>query len=82
MNSLITQTITAQIPAELVAAVEQLAIELGCSRNWVINEALTRFLAERERRHQNIQVGLADVDAGQAVSHSDMVDFANHLKET
>lgn len=82
MNSLTTQTINAQIPVELAAAVEHLAIELGCSRNWVINEALTRFLAERERRHQNIQVGLADVDASQAVSHSDMVDFANHLKET
>lgn len=48
MNLLTMQTINAQIPVELVAAVEQLAVELGCSRNWIINEALTRFLAERE----------------------------------
>ncbi|ACF89987.1 transcriptional regulator, CopG family protein [Salmonella enterica subsp. enterica serovar Montevideo str. 4441 H] len=40
------------------------------------------MLAERERRHQSIQAGLADVDAGRVVSHSDMVDFANRLKET
>ncbi|WP_336220506.1 hypothetical protein [Citrobacter amalonaticus] len=34
-----------------------------------------------ERRYQVIQVGLADVDVGRVVSHSDMVDFANRLKE-
>lgn len=43
---------------------------------------LTSMLAERERRHQSIQAGFADVDAGRVVSHSDMVDFANRLKET
>lgn len=40
------------------------------------------MLAERERRHQSIQAGLADVDAGRVVSHSDMVDFDHRLKET
>lgn len=82
MNLLTMQTINAQIPVELVAAVEQLAVELGCSRNWIINEALTRFLAERERRHQSILTGLADVDAGRVASHADMVDFANRLKKS
>lgn len=82
MNSLAIQTINVQIPVELTAAIEHLAIELGCSRNCIINEVLTRFLAERERRHQSIQAGLADVDAGRVVSHSDMVDFDNRLKET
>ncbi|EHI3210863.1 TPA: transcriptional regulator, partial [Salmonella enterica subsp. enterica serovar Enteritidis] len=52
------------------------------SKSWIIKEALTSMLAERERRHQSIQAGLADVDAGRVVSHSDMVDFDNRLKET
>ncbi|HFW3388009.1 TPA: CopG family ribbon-helix-helix protein, partial [Salmonella enterica subsp. enterica serovar Waycross] len=76
------QTISAQIPVELAAAVENLAVELDRSKSWVIKEALLSMLAERERRHQSIQAGLADVDAGRVVSHSDMVDFANRLKET
>ncbi|EGQ5370857.1 transcriptional regulator [Salmonella enterica subsp. enterica serovar Schwarzengrund] len=63
-------------------AVENLAVELDRSKSWVIKEALLSMLAERERRHQSIQAGLADVDAGRVVSHSDMVDFANRLKET
>ncbi|MBH0476500.1 ribbon-helix-helix protein, CopG family [Salmonella enterica] len=73
---------SAQIPVELALAVENLAVELDRSKSWIIKEALLSMLAERERRHQSIQAGLADVDAGRVVSHSDMVDFANRLKET
>ncbi|EOB5138471.1 CopG family ribbon-helix-helix protein [Salmonella enterica] len=73
---------SAQIPVELALVVENLAVELDRSKSWVIKEALLSMLAERERRHQSIQAGLADVDAGRVVSHSDMVDFANRLKET
>lgn len=82
MASSAKQTISAQIPVELAAAVENLAVELDRSKSWVIKEALLSMLAERERRHQSIEAGLADVDAGRVVSHSDMVDFANRLKET
>ncbi|HAK2939150.1 TPA: ribbon-helix-helix protein, CopG family [Salmonella enterica] len=82
MASSTKQTISAQIPVELAAAVENLAIELDRSKSWIIKEALTSMLAERERRHQSIQAGLADVDAGRVVSHSDMVDLDNRLKET
>ncbi|MNF10474.1 hypothetical protein D3C80_2114160 [compost metagenome] len=66
----------------MAVAVENLAIELDRSKSWIIKEALTRMLAESERRHQSIQAGLADVDADRVVSHSDMVDFANRLKKT
>lgn len=75
------QTISAQIPVELALAVENLAAELDRSKSWVIKEALLSMLAERERRHQSVLAGLADVDAGRVVGHSDMVDFANRLKK-
>ncbi len=82
MGSLTKQTICAQIPIELAAAVENLANELDRSKSWIIKEALTNMLAERERRHQRIQAGLADVDAGRVVNHSDIVDFAKRLKKS
>ncbi|EDQ9400555.1 ribbon-helix-helix protein, CopG family [Salmonella enterica] len=75
------QTISAQVPVELALAVENLAAELDRSKSWVIKEALLSMLAERERRHQSVLAGLADVDAGRVVSHSDMVDFINRLKQ-
>jgi predicted transcriptional regulator len=81
MGSLTKQTISAQIPIELAAAVENLAIELDRSKSWIIKEALTSMLAERTASPEH-QAGLADVDAGRVVSHSDMVDFANRLKKS
>ncbi|MDR0805363.1 MAG: ribbon-helix-helix domain-containing protein [Enterobacteriaceae bacterium] len=81
MGSPVKQTISAQIPIELALAVENLAVELDRSKSWVIKEALLSMLAERERRHQSVLAGLADVDAGRVVSHADMLDFARSLKE-
>ncbi len=81
MGSSAKQTISAQIPVELALAVENLAVELDRSKSWIIKEALLSMLAERERRHQSVLEGLADVDAGRVMSHSDMVDFAERLKK-
>ncbi|WHQ75045.1 ribbon-helix-helix domain-containing protein [Pantoea sp. Lij88] len=82
MGSLTKKTISAQIPTELADAVENLAVELDRSKSWIIKEALTTMLAERERRHHSIQAGLADVDAGRVVSHSDLVEFGDRLKKS
>lgn len=81
MGQLAKQTISAQIPVELAAALEDLAIELDRSKSWIIKEALTAMIEAREWRHQQILKGLADVDAGNVVNHADMVDFVNRLKK-
>jgi len=59
-----------------------LAIELDRSKSWVIKEALTAMVKQREHRHQQILKGLADVDTGRVVSHADVVEFANKLKKS
>ncbi len=81
MGSSTKQTISAQIPVELATAVEQLALELDRSKSWIIKEALTAMLAERERRHQSIQAGLDDVTEGRVISHAEMMNFASQLKK-
>jgi predicted transcriptional regulator len=81
MGSSTKQTISAQIPVELATAVEQLALELDRSKSWIIKEALTAMLAERERRHQSIQAGLDDVTEGKVISHAEMMNFASQLKK-
>lgn len=81
MGSSTKQTISAQIPVELATAVEQLALELDRSKSWIIKEALTAMLAERERRHQSIQSGLDDVTEGRVISHAEMMNFASQLKK-
>ncbi|MDX5629549.1 MULTISPECIES: ribbon-helix-helix domain-containing protein [unclassified Brenneria] len=74
------KTISAQIPVELAAAVESLAIELDRSKSWVIKEALTAMIEAREQRHQAIQKGLVDVEEGRVVRHSDMLNIIDKLK--
>lgn len=81
MRSSAKQTISAQIPLELAQAVEKMAEELDRSKSWIIKEALSAMLAERERRHQDVMAGLADADAGRVVRQSEIMDFAAKLKK-
>lgn len=81
MSSSTKQTISAQIPVELASAVEQLAREMDRSKSWIIKEALTAMLAERERRHQSVQAGLDDVTEGRVIGHAEMKHFASQLKK-
>jgi predicted transcriptional regulator len=82
MGSPEKQTISAQIPAELAAAVEKLALELDRSKSWIIKEALTSMIAASESRHQSVLAGLKDVDAGRVVGNSTVRNFAEKLKKS
>lgn len=64
MGSSEKQAISAQIPLELAAAVEDLTNEFYNSI----------------RRHQQVLTGLTDVDEGRIVSRVDMLDFIARLK--
>jgi len=80
MEQHLKQILSIQLPTELAGEVEKLAIELGRSTNWVVEEALRAMVKKTQRHHQQILKGLADVDGGRVVDHADMVDFANRLK--
>lgn len=80
MEQHVKQTLSIQLPTALAAEVEKLAMELGRSTSWVVEEALRAIVKKTERHHQQILQGLADVDAGRAVNHADMLDFASRLK--
>ncbi|WP_409309164.1 CopG family transcriptional regulator [Pectobacterium sp. B1J-3] len=43
--------------------------------------ALTFLIEEAKQRHQRVLQGLADVDAGRVVNHSDMQAFITRLKK-
>lgn len=81
MEQHVKQTLGIQLPTELAAEVEKLAMELGRSPSWVVEEPLREIVKKTERHHQQILQGLADVDTGRVVEHADMVDFANQLKK-
>jgi hypothetical protein len=70
MGSLTKQTISAQIPIELAAAVENLAIELDRSKSWIIKEALTSMLARTASpEHPGRSCGCGCRSRGEPLGH-------------
>lgn len=66
-----TQTVTAHIPKDLVARVDALAALEDRPRGWVVKQALADWAYMAEKRHLMTLDGLADVDAGRVVPHSE-----------
>lgn len=67
-----TQTVTAHIPKELVARVDAMASMQDRPRGWVVKQALADWVDMAEERHRMTLEGLADVDAGRVVPHSEV----------
>jgi predicted transcriptional regulator len=74
-----TKTITAHVPIPLADKVDALAARLERSRGWIMKQALTAWIDQEEERDRLTREALADVDAGNVVSHADMVAWAESL---
>lgn len=74
-----TRVVTAHIPVELAAQVDQLAQRLERPRGWIVRQALSAFIAQEERRRELTREALADVDAGRFVDHEQIADWVNKL---
>ena len=73
------RTITAPLPIELAESVDRWAEKHGRTRSWLVREAVGQFLARENERDRLIREALDAVDAGQLISHEDMVAWAESL---
>lgn len=67
------RVVTAKLPADLVARLDDVARSIERTKSWIIREALREWLAEEERRHELTKEGLRDIDEGRIVSHEDVL---------
>lgn len=67
------RVVTAKLPADLVARLDDVAQSMERSKSWIIRQALHEWLAEEERRHELTMEGLRDIDEGRVVSHEDIL---------
>lgn len=67
------KAITVTIPDEMAEQVDRLAERLDRPRAWIVEHALSEFVALEEKRHRMTLDGLADADAGKLVEHDDVV---------
>lgn len=69
-----SQTLTIRVDdAARLEAVDRLARSMDRSRNWVINRAIERYLAEQAWQIEAIQHGLAEADRGDFASSDAVV---------
>lgn len=74
-----TRVLTALVPAPLAEKVDQLAGRLERSRDWIVKQALSSWIAQEEERDRLTQEALADVDAGRAIDHQAVQAWADSL---
>ncbi|WP_024300628.1 CopG family ribbon-helix-helix protein [Methyloversatilis discipulorum] len=79
MASADTRVMTAHLPVALAEQVDELAARLERSRGWVVKQALAAYVERETERYRLTLEAMADVDAGNAVSHDDVKAWAATL---
>jgi predicted transcriptional regulator len=74
-----TRLLTAHLPIPLADKVDQLANHLERSRDWIVKQALSAWIAQEEEHNRLMHEALADVDAGRVIEHQAVQIWANSL---
>ncbi|MDE1148514.1 MAG: ribbon-helix-helix protein, CopG family [Azospirillaceae bacterium] len=75
-----SQNFSVRTEPALLAELDKLAAAQNRSRNFVVNEALERYLAEERQWVAQVQAALAEADAGDFVPDDEMDAFFQSLE--
>lgn len=73
-------TFSIRIPTATKERVDILAQALHRSRNYVLAEAVERYLELQIRQIAHIEEGLADLDAGRVHTHEEILDLIREFE--
>ncbi|HVA92542.1 MAG TPA: CopG family transcriptional regulator [Chloroflexota bacterium] len=73
------ETMHLRLPDQIREKLEQLAAATNRPRTYHVTVALERYLQEEIWQIAHIQQGLADLDAGRATSHEDVMAKGRHI---
>jgi len=73
------KTITARIPTDKLAALDELAGHQDRDRSYLINEAIDQYLAHRQWMLEEIRKAMAEVEAGEVLSEEESETFMKEL---
>lgn len=74
------RVVTANLPDELVAQMDEVADRIERSKSWIVREAVAEWLAEEQRRHGLTLEALKDVDEGRTISHEEVLSMVEQRK--
>ena len=65
------RVVTANLPDDLVARMDQVADRIDRSKSWIVREAVAEWLAEEQRRHELTLEALKSVDEGRTITQEE-----------
>jgi predicted transcriptional regulator len=68
------RNISLRMEDEKIDRIDQLAIELGRSRAWVLNQAADRFLEYEEWFVRRVDRGITDAETGNTIPHDQVMN--------
>ncbi|MFA6700084.1 MAG: ribbon-helix-helix domain-containing protein [Thiomicrospira sp.] len=74
-----SRVLTAHIPLEMANQIDQMAEKLERSKSWIVKQALSSWIAQESLRERLTREALADVDAGNLISHEEVQAWAMSL---
>lgn len=75
------RVVTAKLPDELVARLDEIAERIERSKSWIVRQAVSEWLAEEEERYRQTLAGLEDVDEGRMISQDELKEWAKQRKQ-
>jgi predicted transcriptional regulator len=73
-------TFSIRIPTDTKERIDTLARSLQRSRNFLLTEAVERYLEMQARQIAHIEEGLADLEAGRVHTHEEMKDLVREFE--
>lgn len=74
-----TQILTTQVPENIATKVDGLAKRLGQTQSWVIQHAITEWVAAEEERYHLTREAMRDVRSGNTVSQESVSTWVESL---
>jgi predicted transcriptional regulator len=74
-----SRALKTNVPLPLAKKLDRFAMRIDRSRESIVNEALSDWIAQEELRHKLTLEGLAAIDAGDVYEHSDVRAWAKSL---
>lgn len=74
------RVVTAKLPDDLVAEMDEVAGRIDRSKSWIVRQAVSEWLAEERRRYELTLEGLKDVDEGRTIPHEEVLAMVEQRK--
>jgi predicted transcriptional regulator len=77
------KALTFEAPEESIATLDEIASNRGVDRETVLREALATYLSDYERLKADLEESLAQIDAGDFLTHEEVVArFEERVRRT